>query len=444
MEHSEADMDQDAVSRRDFLARAGTAAVTVAAASRIGTREAEAQEKASPNERVGVGIMGLHNQGRLDGLEFLNSGLAEIVTVCDVDDAQIERVGKDFTNHENQPREPKKVKDFRRMLEDPDIDAVLIATPDHWHAQATVLACEAGKDVYIEKPLSWSIAEGRAMVNAARKYDRVVQVGTQQRSGTHFIKGLDLIKSGKLGDVNLARGWIAHVRPNIGTPPDGPVPEGVDYDMWLGPAPKRAFNPNRFLYNWHFFWDYGTGEMGNWGAHWLDVIRWGLDLDVPTAASASGGIYHPIDAKETPDTQMVLYDFPGLTVVWEQWLWSKRKIEGQTCAAAFYGTEGTLVIGRGGWKLYGPDGGTVVEESEGSPLELPHVTNFLECVKSRERPTADVEEGHKSAIMCHMGNVSIQTGRKLSFDAETETFIGDDEANRFLMRNYREPWGLEG
>jgi predicted dehydrogenase len=437
-------MDHDAVSRRDFLARAGTAAVSVAAASRIGTREAEAQEKTSPNERVGVGVMGLRNQGRLDGLEFLNSGLAEIVAVCDVDDAQIERVAADFTNHENQPREPKKVKDFRRMLDDPDIDAIIIATPDHWHAQATVMACQAGRDVYIEKPLSWSIAEGRAMVSAARENDRVVQVGTQQRSGAHFFEGLDLIKSGKLGDVNLARGWIAHVRPDIGTPPDGPVPEGVDYDMWLGPAPNSPFNPNRFHYNWHFFWDYGTGEMGNWGAHWLDVIRWGLDLDVPSSSCASGGIYHPIDAKETPDTQMVVYDFPGLTVVWEQWLWSKRKIEGHACAAAFYGTEGTLVIGRGGWKLYGPDGGSVLEESGGSPLESAHVTNFLQCVKSRKRPTADVEEGHKSAIMCHMANVSIQTGRKLHFDAKTETFIDDDEANTLLMREYREPWGIQG
>lgn len=429
-------MASDTVSRRDFLARAGLAAAGVALARTApGTATPQA-----PSDRVGVGIIGLRNQGRLDGLNFLGTGQAEVVAVCDVDEAQLARVGDELAQHANQSHPPRREKDFRRLLEAPDIDAVIVATPDHWHAIPTVLACGAGKDVYVEKPLSWSIAEGRAMVHAARRHQRIVTVGTQQRSGAHFAEGLERVRSGKLGAVPFARAWITHRRADIGNPPDGPVPDGVDYDMWLGPAPERPFNPNRFHYQWHWYWDYGTGEMGNWGAHWLDVVRWGLGLELPDAVSASGGTFHFTDSRETPDTQMVLYRYPTCTVQWDQYLWSERSIEGRSSGAAFYGTEGTLVIDRGGWWHYGPDGKTLVEESGGSSLEAAHARNFLQCVKTRERPSADVEDGHKSAILCHLGNIALRLGREVRFDAETETFGRDREANRFLMRKPRKPW----
>lgn len=427
------------MSRRNFIAQTGSA---VLAAGMAASPAGAAEESAPPSERLGVGFMGLRNQGRLNMLGFLETGEADVAALCDVDENVIDSVAAECSKHPNNKRPPRHYTDFRRMLEDPDVDAVCISTPDHWHAIALIMACEAGKDVYVEKPLSWCIAEGRAMVNAARKHRRIVQVGNYQRSGQHFFDAVELLRSGRLGAIPLAKAWITHLRADIGNPPDGPVPERVDYDLWLGPAPERPFNPNRFHYNWHWYWDYGTGEMGNWGAHWLDVVRWGLDLDVPLAACASGGRFQRSDSHETPDTQMVLFDYPSRTILWEQWLWSRRYNESMSQGAAFYGSKGTLLINRGGWTLIGEDGKTVEEKGEGSELHVVNIRNFIDCVRTRKMPNSDVEEGHKTAILCHLANISIRTGRKLNFDAASETVRNDPEANAFLSREYRKPWTL--
>jgi hypothetical protein len=254
---------------------------------------------------------------------------------------------------------------------------------------------------------------------------------------------MEMVRSGRIGKVSFAKGWIYHIRKDVGRPPDSPVPDGVDYDLWLGPAPERPFNKNRFHYDWRWYWDYSTGEMGNWGAHWLDIVRWGLNLDAPRSAATYGGRFQFTDDRETYDTQMVLYEFPGVTVQWEMLLWSKHPLDGQNHGAAFYGSEGTLVVSRRGWWLYGSDGKTLVEEKPGSDDFVAHVREFLESVRTRKRPLADVEEGHKSAVMCHLGNISLHLGRKLEFDPKTERFPGDEEANRYLSRIYRQPWGLE-
>lgn len=418
--------------RRSFVKRAGSAA----ALTNLNPRAFGA------NERVVLALIGGRAQGRYDALHAIAAG-AEFKTICDVDDAVIRKTGADLAKE--QGKELGSVKDFRRVLEDKDIDGVIIGTPDHWHAIPTILACQAGKDVYIEKPLSQTIQEGQLMRDAARKYNRVVQVGTQRRSGEHFKSAVEYVASGKLGKICMVKAWMCQVRGSIGNPPDGPVPPGVDYDMWLGPAPQRPFNTNRFHYTWRFFWDYGNTELGNQGVHMLDVAMWGIQAlrgvenCLPGHVSGNSGIRWLRDAKEVPDTQVVTYDYGDLVLVWELRSFQKaHPIEGTDAGTAFYGTEGTLVVDNG-WKVYWEDGeaGPSAPPAEGS-----HQKNFLDCIKSRKRPNADVELGRLSTTICHLGNICCRLGRDVRFDPRTETFGGDKEANAYLTKEYREPYTL--
>ena len=274
------------------------------------------------------------------------------------------------------------------------------------------------------------------MVEATRKHDRIVQVGTQRRSGAHYHSAAEFVRSGKPGKVPLARTWIAGHRPCIGHKADGPVPAGVDYDLWLGPAPARPFNPNRFHYEWHWNWDYGTGELGNNGIHALDMARWILNLDAPLRVTSGGGRYFYDDDRQTPDAQVVTFDFPGTCVVWEQMIWSKTGSEGSSWGVALYGEKGMLLVDDKGWHVVdGPKASAAVSDLEG-----PHTRNFLDCIKDHKRPNADIEEGHKSTRLCHLGNIAWRVGRALRFDARTETLIDDPEANKLLGRTYRKPF----
>ncbi len=424
--------------RRAFIKSAGMASAFVAAEFvNLNPRALGA------NEKVAVALIGGRNQGRNDALNAIKDG-AEIKTFCDIDDAILGRVGPDLAKV--QGKSPATCKDFRRTLEDRDIDAVIIATPDHWHAFQTILACQAGKDVYIEKPLSQTIQEGRRMRDAARRYKRVVQVGTQRRSAEHIRGAIEYVASGKLGKVCLVKAWITQLRESIGRPPDGTPPAGADYDMWLGPAPLRPFNRNRFHYNWRFFWDYGNSELGNQGVHMLDVALWGIqrmkgmEKSLPRRVSSNGGIYWLDDAKEVPDTQVVTYDYGDLMLVWEMHSFQQyHKLEGATAGTAFYGTEGTLVVDGDGWKVTGKrgDAGAGGKEAGGS-----HTKNFLDCIKSRQQPNSDVEIGRLSSTLCHLGNISHHLGRDVIFDPVTETFGDDKAANAYLTKEYRKPFGL--
>jgi predicted dehydrogenase len=414
--------------RRNFLhAAASTAALTALTA-------AGAADK--PNEKIRLAVMGVRGRGR-----GLISGFApfddvEIVCLCDPDENVVPDAIKAMKPW--QKHEPKVEKDIRKVLENRDITAVVIAAPDHWHALATVWACQAGKHVYVEKPVSHNLVEGRRMVEAARKHERVVQVGTQRRSAEHLAKAAEFIRSGKLGKVPFARTWIAGNRPNIGKKDDASVPAGVDYDLWLGPAPERPFNPNRFHYNWHWFWDYGTGELGNNGIHGLDTIRWLLNLDAPQRITCGGGKYFYDDDQQTPDTQIATFDFATTAVTWEHRIWSKTGIEGEGYGVTLYGEKGTLVVDRKGWHVI--DG---VEASEPqSAFDRAHLRNFLDCIKDGKRPNADIEEGHKSTRLCHLGNIAYRVGRTLRFDGSTETFVNDAEANQLLHRTYRKAFEL--
>jgi predicted dehydrogenase len=331
-------------------------------------------------------------------------------------------------------------KDLRRILQDKSVDAVVVAAPDHWHALATIWACQAGKHVYVEKPASHNLVEGRRMVEAARKYHRVVQLGTQSRSSASLTRAVELVRSGKLGKVPCARAWIGGTRPNIGRPQDSAVPKGVDYDLWLGPAPQRAFNENRFHYRWHWMWDYGTGELGNNGIHALDRLRWLLNLDAPTRIVAAGGKLFYDDAQETPDTLTASYDFPNCSITWEHRVWSR----GTGSGAALYGERGTLVFDRQGWHV--ENGIEATDKGDVEPADSSiHQRNFIDCIKNSSgrnvrRPNADIEEGHKSTRLSHLGNIAFRTGRAIRFDEKTETCLNDPEANRLLRRSYRKPF----
>jgi predicted dehydrogenase len=266
----------------------------------------------------------------------------------------------------------------------------------------------------------------------------VVQVGTQRRSGAHNASAAEFVQSGKLGKVPFARTWIAGDRKTIGRVQDSPVPAGVDYNLWLGPAPERPFSRNRFHYNWHWNWDYGTGELGNNGIHALDLARWALGLDAPLRITCGGGKYFYDDDQETPDTQIAVFDFASTTIVWEHRIWSKTGAEGEPFGVILYGEKGTLVFDRKGWHVQ--DG--VQASGASAPLEPGHQRNFLECIRAHKRPHADIEEGHKSTRLCHLGNIAYRVGRALRFDAGTESLVGDAEANHLLGRTYRKPFEL--
>jgi len=345
--------------------------------------------------------------------------------------------------------------DFRRVLDDKDIDALVVGTPDHWHAIPTVLACQAGKHVYVEKPDGHNIREGRLMVAAARKYDRVVQMGVQSRSGAHFAEAVDYLRGGAIGRALYARAWESGRQGSIGKPADAPVPEGVDYDTWLGPAPERPFNPVRFHGNWRWFFDYGTGDLGNDGVHRLDMARRGLEaalmarggkpLGMPTVASANGGKRYFDDLQEFPDTLFVTLDYPDqkASILYEMRVWTPYPLDGESEGAAVFGDAGYVVIGNSRWRAFRPDGQVVAQgASPGGQHDQAHKQDFLDCIRGGGRPNCDIAIGHATSVLCHLGNLAWRVGRTIRFDPETETIRDDPGANALRARTYRSPWVL--
>lgn len=400
------------------------------------------------NEKVVLGLIGGHNQGRGDALRAIQQG-AEIKTFCDIDQDILDKVNSDL--EKAQGKAPETTKEFERLLDDKDIDGVIIATPDHWHARIAILACQAGKDIYIEKPLTQTIHDGQMVRDAVRKYKRVAQVGTQNRSSAHFKSAIDYVKTGKLGKICEITTWICQLRPTIGNPPDSDPPATVDYDVWLGPAPKRPFNKNRFHYTWRFFWDYGNSELGNQGVHMLDVALWGiqalrggLENSLPTHVSGNSGIYWLNDAKEVPDTQVITYDYGDFMLTWEMRSFAKHNpIDGLRDGIGFHGSEASLMLGDLSWKVYPRDGSIGPSEVVANDRESgAHERNFIECIKSRQDPHATIEIGRLSTTVCHLGNVCTRLRRDVVFDPKTEIFGHDKEANAYLSKEHRKPYIL--
>jgi predicted dehydrogenase len=390
------------------------------------------------NDAVRVGVAGLRGQGRSHIENFRDISGVRVVALCDVDGSILEREAKKFKDRNEKVDT---YVDCRRMLEDKSIDVISIATPDHWHVPLAAYAVVADKDVYVEKPLSHTIAEGRLLVSLARKHGRIVQHGTQSRSSEGLAEAIAYLQSGKLGKVRMAKAINSQLRGPIGRKADAEVPPNVNYDLWLGPARERPFNPNRFHYNWHWFWDYGTGDAGNDGIHQIDIARWGLGVGMPKAVSCSGGQLFYQDDHETPDTQIATFEYDDAYLMFEMRLWTPYPHEGHDNGNIFYADNGRMSIGRRGWQVTFKDG----KAGPGGPRGgRSHTANFIKAVRSRKPSdlNADVEVGHCSAALCHLANIATRIGRRLRFDTEQERFIGDAEANAYLTKQYRKGFEL--
>ncbi len=409
-----------------------------------------------PSEKIRVGFIGVGGMGSGTLNGFLGHEDVDVPVVCDV-----------YAPNANQAREkiekvrgkaPDVIKDFREVLDRKDIDAVVVSTPDHWHALPSILACQAGKDVYCEKPLAYSIAEGKAMVKAARANDRITQMGTQVHAGENYRRVVEVIRSGGIGKIHLCRVWIAMARErdnNLGNPPDSDPPAGLDWDLWLGPAPKRPFNKNRFLFNFRWFWDYAGGVLSDMGCHIMDLVHWSMQATAPLSVTSSGQRYATDDNLETPDTQDVIYEYPGsdskpaFNVVWSHMAANTHGFENRGLGIAFYGTNGTLVADYGKYEIFAErDRMDGFKEPE---LSLPpspgHHREFLNAIKSRERCSCDWSYGHRLTSAVLLGNVALKSGKKIRWDAERELCVDasgrpDAEANRHITREYRAPWTL--
>jgi predicted dehydrogenase len=368
--------------------------------------------------------------------------------LCDVDTAQTER-GAQMLKKDGQEQAPKIYQDLRKLFEDKDIDAVSIATPNHWHALSTIWACQAGKDVYVEKPPNHDIFEGQQMVAAARKYKRMVQVGTQSRSSPTIRRAMELLRDGAIGEVYMSRGLCFKERNSIGHTPIEPVPAGVDWDIFLGPAQYYPFSKNRFRYNWHWFWSTGNGDIGNQGIHQLDVARWGLSRGLPSAGVSTGGKYVYHDDQETPNTQLASFDYGDAELVFDvRGMISPGEGDMDTSSFnvvgnSFLGSDGYLTLDNG-FRIFRGEKREPGEsmKSEGGDSTAAHMENFLTAMKSRNYTDlhADIAEGVASTVLVHIANISYRLGRRLKFDAGSQRFIGDEEANAMLKGPYREPY----
>lgn len=398
------------LNRRQFLGNSAANAAGVAAGM-VGVGPALGAMKSPPSERVRVGIIGVRSQGLELAKTLAAFPVADVVSLCDIDERVLAAGVRKLESL--QIRKPTGCSDFRRLLDDASLDAVVIATPDHWHFTIAEAALQAGKDLYLESPATHTSDEGRRLLTVAQDAKCIVQCGLQHRSGRHFRSAVEYVRGGNLGTVRLARAWCAHRRKTIGRRADAKPPAGVDYKTWLGPATARPFNPNRFHQNWRWFWDYGSGELGHWGVHFLDVARWGLDVESPDRVSSTGGVHYLKDDRETPDTQFVQYACGDKTIIWEHRQWSPQGLEGRSAACAFYGDNGTLIVDRGGWKVYGRKD---AETSGPSEMLAGHVGNFLDCIKTRKRPNADLDTGLASSALCHLGNEAYRSLSDLRVD----------------------------
>ncbi len=391
-----------------------------------------------PGKRIQVGFMGLHSRGTDLLKEFLASDRIVVTWLCDVDQRVLEGAGKLVKDRQALPF--KTTDDFRKALDDGGLQALVIAAPDHWHAPAAILATQAGKDVYVEKPLTHNPREGEWLIEAVKRSRTVLQVGLQRRSLPWIRQAIQRVREGTLGPVYMARAWYAANRPTIGFGQLAPVPDGLNYTLWQGPAPERPFRDNVVHYNWHWFWNWGTGEIGNNGVHFLDLARWGLNVDCPSRVTSVGGRYFFDDDQESPDTQVVTYDFGGRILVWEHRSCQQQGVDGEEAGVAFYGRNATLYIGGSGFRILDPKG-TVLEKVDGRVPTAPHVANFLDGIANRAvEPNAPVQEGNKSTLLCHLGNIAQRTGSDIQLNPATSQLRNERTAAAYWSRQYREGW----
>ena len=425
--------------RRTFLKQTGLAAAAFAAHTTTA--------RAASDQRIGVAVIGTGGMGSAHVRQLAGRPDTRVEYVCDVDRQRLESAAKQVESTSGRP--PQAVTDLRRVLDAPEVQAVFIATPDHWHTPAALLALEAGKHVYVEKPCCHNVREGRMLVDAAERTGKVVQVGTQSRSTAFVREAIDRIRGGEIGEILVAKAWNSQRRGSIGKSQPAEPPAHLDFDTWLGPAPEVPYRPNLLPGIWRWWYDFGCGDIGNDGVHDIDVACWGLGVTThPTRVTCLGGKYFFDDDQQFPDTQYAVCEYePGPSgkprqLIFEQRIWSPYTQEGYENGAAFYGTEGQLVMGHAvGWKLYGPRNELLGEATGQADLDAHH-QNFLDAVRGEGTPNADATAGHLSAAIVHLANIAARVGRTLNIDPASEKIAGDDEAHALLGRQYRKShWG---
>jgi predicted dehydrogenase len=429
--------------------------LTVGAAAISAGRRATA---AQASERVRLAVVGFHGRGGVLAQKFAGRSDTEVAYLCDVDESLFPAMSKEVARI--QGRVPKLTNDFRRALDDQSVDAIVVATPDHWHALATIWGCQAGKDVYVEKPVSHTPWEGRKMVEAARQHKRIVQVGTQNRSAPYNLAAKEYIADGKLGSIHLVRVINQKAWPNFVAAPERDSPSGLDWDMWTGPAPESKYNEN-YHHGWNHFWRFSGGDIINDGVHQIDLARWMIGKAYPQSVYSTGGRYAEHGVCESPDTQVAVYQFDDVVMVFELTLYTPYMIKSDAVLRdsdmypywpqnaeriEIFGSEGLMVLGRHGcgWQVFSrpKDRKPVIAHEANGPFpDDVHFENFVQSIRSRKLPSADIEEGHRSTLLCQLANISYRLGgRKLVVDPDTETLVDDPEANRMLKREYRAPW----
>ncbi len=433
--------------RRKFIKNIGAASL----ATTLPIGQLAAAQKKGRDKTLKVGLIGVHGMGWADLNSFLKNPGTECVALCDVDAPLLKNRADELETKTG--RRPSTFNDHREFLKVKDLAAVFIGTPDHWHCIQMIDACAAGKDVYVEKPIANSIFEADLMVKAARKYNRVVQVGQWQRSDPHWASALEYLNNGNLGNIRQVKAWAdVNYGRGFDVVPDTEAPVGVDYDRWLGPAPDRPFNPNRFHGTFRYFWDYAGGLMTDWGVHMIDMVLAGMNATAPRSVVAIGGkLAFPKDAAETPDTLTTVYDFGDFSFIWEQFMamgTSPYLEESGEPGVAFIGENGILAINRARWKVFPlAENGKYLTESlpprssNSNGLDA-HTKNFYECLMNRNDPNCTIEMGRNAALVAHLGNIAYRTGKKLQWDDQKGTVTNDTQAVNLLKPTYRPPWAM--
>jgi len=439
--------DESSVDRREFLRTASATGVGLMMTSRLPS--AAMRTGASPSDRVVVAVFGLNGRGMVHAQNFSTLKNSDVAYLCDVDSNVL---GKAVKGMPAESKAPKTIDDFRRALDDKNVDVVSIATPDHWHAPMAILAMQAGKHVYVEKPCGHNPHEGELLVAAQKKYNRVVQMGTQQRSSARTIEAVQMIHDGAIGHAYLARAWYANTRTGIGRGKPAPVPSNLNYELWQGPAPRTAYRDNVIHYNWHWFKRWGTGEICNNGTHEIDVARLALGVDYPTSVMSSGRRHHYQDDWEFPDTQEATFEFAGgQSIIWQGQSCNGAKTFDRSRGTEILGTTGSLVLDRDGYVLYDLKGKAVkqnIEAKAGNSLDLTgddaatslHMQNFLDGIRSGTALRAPISEGAKSVLLCHLGNIAQYTGHKLTIDPTSGKIVGNAPAMQYWARQYDPKW----
>ena len=440
-------------SRRDFIKKAGAGALGITIGGILPEFSAASYNRITgANDRVNVAIVGVHSRGDALAKNFARQTNCEVVTICDVDKRAIENTIKTVKSF--QERAPKGEKDIRKVLEDKQVDAIVIAMPDHWHTPAALLALQAGKHVYLEKPVSYCPREGEMLVEAAAKYRKVVQIGTQRRSWPKVIEAIQEVQNGVIGKVHYGKSWYVNDRPSIGTGKITAVPEWLDWDLWQGPAPRKEYKDNIVHYNWHWFWHWGTAETLNNGTHMIDLLLWGMNLKYPTKVSSMGGRYYYNDDWETPDTQTVILEFGNdATLLWEGQSCNGKLLENSSVGVIFYGDNGSLQIAGGNdYKVFDKKNKLVKDVKSdiqnemqtivgpGDYLDIIHIINFLDGIQKGAKLNTTPEGGHKCTLMMQLANISLRTGRTINTNPANGRIINDKVAQKFWSRAYEKDW----